>query len=63
MEILQATSLQCPNCWEEIELLVDCSVDHQEYVEDCPVCCCPILINLEWCDDQEVRVEARPENG
>ncbi len=34
----------CPYCGEQITLVVDCSVDHQVYVEDCEVCCKPILI-------------------
>ncbi|MCH8264909.1 MAG: CPXCG motif-containing cysteine-rich protein [Proteobacteria bacterium] len=36
--------VQCPNCGEAIELLVDCSVEQQEYIEDCQVCCRPIQI-------------------
>ncbi|MCH9026837.1 MAG: CPXCG motif-containing cysteine-rich protein [Proteobacteria bacterium] len=34
----------CPYCGEQITLVVDCSVDHQVYVEDCEVCCKPISI-------------------
>jgi hypothetical protein len=34
----------CPYCGEEIQLLIDCSINHQEYIEDCEVCCRPILI-------------------
>jgi hypothetical protein len=64
MEILQTTLLQCPNCGEEIELVIDCSVDRQEYVEDCTVCCAPMLVTVERSDhDRQVRVSARPENA
>jgi len=35
---LQSAFIQCPCCWEQIEILVDASVDSQEYVEDCSVC-------------------------
>ena len=35
---------QCPYCWEEISMLVDTSQPHQNYVEDCEVCCNPIQI-------------------
>ncbi len=42
MHELVAQSIQCPYCWETIEILVDCSVDEQNYVEDCQVCCRPI---------------------
>ncbi|WP_310992828.1 CPXCG motif-containing cysteine-rich protein [Aequorivita marina] len=33
---------QCPHCWEEISMLLDSSVPHQTYIEDCEVCCNPI---------------------
>ena len=39
--------MQCPYCWEHFTLLVDGSVDHQEYVEDCEVCCRPIDFVVE----------------
>lgn len=35
---------QCPYCGESIQLLVDCSIPQQEYIEDCQVCCQPIQI-------------------
>jgi len=40
---------QCPYCWEEISMLVDYSQKHQNYIEDCEVCCNPIqlIISLE----------------
>lgn len=44
--MLPSASVQCPYCGEPIELLVDDSVDRQEYVEDCPVCCRPIEVTV-----------------
>ncbi|SHG56750.1 cysteine-rich CPXCG protein [Winogradskyella wandonensis] len=35
---------QCPYCWEEISMLIDVSVTHQTYIEDCEVCCNPIQV-------------------
>ena len=35
----------CPSCGEPIQLLVDCSIPEQEYIEDCQVCCRPIQIS------------------
>lgn len=35
---------QCPHCGAAITVLVDCSVVSQEYIEDCEVCCRPMLI-------------------
>ena len=34
----------CPYCGEPIQLLVDCSIPQQEYIEDCSVCCRPIQV-------------------
>ncbi len=35
----------CPYCWQQISMVLDLSVDEQSYVEDCEVCCRPILIS------------------
>ena len=32
----------CPHCWQNQLKLVDPSVDHQNFIEDCEVCCNPI---------------------
>ncbi len=37
----------CPYCFEEISMLVDTSISAQEYIEDCEVCCNPILLTVE----------------
>ncbi len=39
---------QCPHCWEQISMLIDSSLSQSEYVEDCEVCCNPILINFSF---------------
>jgi Cysteine-rich CPXCG len=55
-------SYLCDSCGEEIVVPVDLSAGHeQEYVEDCPVCCCPNLIHVELGDDGEMRVRAERE--
>ncbi len=41
--------LSCPWCGSLTELTVDCSAGSQDQVEDCQVCCCPILVSAE-CD-------------
>lgn len=35
----------CPYCGESIQLIVDCSIPYQEYIEDCQVCCRPIQVS------------------
>jgi hypothetical protein len=44
---LVETVVQCPYCWERFTLLVDASIEQQEYVEDCEVCCRPIDFVVE----------------
>ena len=52
----------CDSCGEEVVVPVDVSQGaEQEYVEDCPVCCCPNVIHVEIDDRQEVRVWAERE--
>lgn len=43
---------QCPHCWEDISMLIDYSVPHQSYVEDCEVCCNPIQITVAISDGE-----------
>ncbi|MFG0262279.1 MAG: CPXCG motif-containing cysteine-rich protein [Novipirellula sp. JB048] len=56
----EATYL-CDACGEEIVIPLDPSAGTQQaYVEDCPVCCNPNVIHVEWLEE-EVRVWAEPE--
>ncbi|NER11683.1 Cysteine-rich CPXCG [Muriicola jejuensis] len=51
---------QCPYCWEEISILLDTSITHQTYVEDCEVCCNPIEFTVV-CEDRELlQFDAQP---
>lgn len=45
--MLEGHSDYCPYCGESIELLLDLSVESQSYIEDCFVCCRPILVSVE----------------
>ena len=55
------TDVYCPYCGERIELIIDLSVDHQEYVEDCSVCCRPIVITVQT-SEQGANVHVRHED-
>jgi hypothetical protein len=52
-------AVQCPYCWEKISLLVDTSIEMQEYVEDCEVCCRPIDFVVEVDEQGLASVDAR----
>ncbi|MBN7771391.1 CPXCG motif-containing cysteine-rich protein [Marinobacter daepoensis] len=62
MSVLEPVLIQCPYCWETLEISVDPSVAEQEYVEDCQVCCQPILLTIRLDDRLVPSVEARAEN-
>ncbi|MCB9903925.1 MAG: CPXCG motif-containing cysteine-rich protein [Planctomycetes bacterium] len=52
----------CPFCGEEIVIPLDPSAGgEQEYVEDCPVCCSPVVLFVRIEDDGEVTVTATAE--
>ena len=52
----------CPYCGESISLLIDNSIENQEYVEDYQVCCSPILISIEIDHDGNIYMNTRREN-
>ncbi len=62
MSALDSVLIQCPYCWETLEVSVDPSVPEQEYVEDCQVCCRPILLTVVFDDNLTPHVDARAEN-
>jgi len=62
MNAQETHNIACPYCNEVIEVLIDCSVAQQEYVEDCFVCCQPIIINININDQQELSITTRQEN-
>jgi transcription elongation factor Elf1 len=49
----------CPYCGEQISMVVDLSVRHQTYVEDCEVCCNPIEVTCTAEDDTIVSFGAK----
>lgn len=59
--MLESQMYQCPYCWEEVETLLDLSAGDQEYVEDCPVCCRPIIFSLQT-DGENWSLNVRGEN-
>ena len=58
----QEAVYNCDSCGEEIVVPVDISAgSHQDYVEDCPVCCPPMSLHVEIDHDGEARVEGEHE--
>jgi Cysteine-rich CPXCG len=53
-------SVSCPYCGESFETAVDISGGDQEYIEDCQVCCQPIIFRVATDADGELlRVETQ----
>jgi len=52
----------CDSCGEEIVVPVDISAGtHQEYVEDCPVCCHPMRLHIDIDPDGEAHIHGEHE--
>ena len=42
----ESKQIYCPYCGESIDVMVDTSVEEQQYIEDCSVCCRPIELEV-----------------
>lgn len=60
--MLNTQTIQCPNCGEMIELVIDPSEQYQKYIEDCFVCCRPIHLIVNIDDSQDINIQALSEN-
>jgi hypothetical protein len=60
MNLIQSEDATCPHCWETITLTLDLSVPEQSYIEDCPVCCKPMIVaySAHAGELQDLRVDA-----
>ena len=59
---LRSWNIQCPYCGETIELLLDCSIEEQNYIEDCQVCCRPISLDITVKGDDSIFVRTLRED-
>ena len=59
---LHETAISCPYCGEGITILVDDSVDQQQYIEDCEVCCRPMVIAVNVSGDGSLLVSVQAED-
>ncbi|WP_075185384.1 CPXCG motif-containing cysteine-rich protein [Teredinibacter haidensis] len=62
MNELLDTCVYCPYCGEKISVAVEVLDESQEYVEDCQVCCRPIVFNVVLSVDGSSSVSVRSEN-
>jgi hypothetical protein len=57
--LLTAASINCPFCGESFELLVDTSLEEQELIIDCEVCCRPFQLVVECEPGQVLRLDVQ----
>ncbi|HMH87475.1 MAG TPA: CPXCG motif-containing cysteine-rich protein [Steroidobacteraceae bacterium] len=60
MILIQGHEAACPHCGESITLTLDLSVPEQSYIEDCSVCCKPLIVSYTAANGEvaEFSVEA-----
>jgi len=61
MEINKKESY-CPYCGENVSLLIDDTLQTQEYIEDCEVCCRPMVAHVEINSGSKIFVDTKREN-
>jgi hypothetical protein len=60
--VIQFETITCPYCWESIEISLDLSVDTQQQIEDCSVCCRPIVIRYSAVDGELASLDIAAES-
>ena len=59
---MDSQEIHCPSCGEPLEIAIDWSVREQEYVEDCQVCCQPMVLRVTLDDTDGALVAVRAES-
>ena len=60
--MIESRSVSCPYCGETFEALIDTSVERQEYIEDCEICCRPIVFCVLVESDGSIDLDTRHED-
>ncbi len=61
--VIHEQTIYCPCCGENIRVVLDLSVPEQSYVEDCSVCCRPILLSYSSLAGELLELAAHAEGG
>jgi hypothetical protein len=62
MQGLAEANISCPYCGEVISVLIDDSIEEQQYIEDCQVCCHPIVFITRSVPGEPPQIEVRRED-
>ena len=61
--MLSSRDVECPYCGETITLVLDTSAGSQRYIEDCHVCCRPMVtLDIDTEGDVLVGVQSEEES-
>lgn len=61
--MIHAHTVHCPYCGEAFETTIDAGGGCEEYIEDCAVCCRPIVFRVEAdAEGQVLSVETHRED-
>jgi hypothetical protein len=59
---LTEKTVECPYSGEAIDVLLDPNESDQSYIEDCQVCCRPIVFNVIDSGDGDLQVLVKADN-
>ncbi|WP_439102849.1 CPXCG motif-containing cysteine-rich protein [Congregibacter sp.] len=59
---LQESQIFCPYCGEPLSILLDSGDSDAEYIEDCQVCCQPMVVTLMSESDGSLSASVRRED-
>ena len=62
MQRLQESIIACPYCGEQSTVMLDAQERGSEYIEDCQVCCRPIVFQVSDSPDGALDVHVRSED-
>ena len=60
--MLEEAVVQCPYCWEPLDILLNPDDEGCSYIEDCQVCCRPIEMRVSRGENDELTVQAHHED-
>lgn len=59
---LQESQVYCPYCGEPLTILLDAGDSGVNYIEDCQVCCQPMVVSVTEQMDGDLTVDVRRED-
>jgi len=61
--MLPFATVSCPYCGESIDIAIDASTGSQTYIEDCQVCCQPMVVVVGIDEEGEPTVSVSREDA